>query len=102
MIDGDRDGGAEPEGQDEAGDGYRARRACVAAEHARVYLHAHDEHEENEAEVRGEVQHGHGRGREDGRGEAGDAAHDGRAEDDAANDFCDDPRLADAPQEERE
>ena len=88
-------GAAQSEGQGQAGKGDGRGDPPVANEEAHVGLEADEEEVEHEAEVGDEGQVGQGVLGEDGVAEVGDAAHDRGAEDDAANDLCDDAGLAD-------
>lgn len=90
-----RNGATQPERQREARKGNSGRDAPVAEEEAHVGLEADHEEVQDEAEVGDEIEVDEGLLREDGGAEARDVAHDGGAEDDAAEDLCDDTGLAD-------
>ncbi len=93
-----RDGTSQPKGQRHAEDAHTGGHLPVADEEAQVDLEADEEEEEDESDVGDESEVGHGSGREDGVRESGNAAHDGRAQQDAAHDLGDDSRLAQSGQ----
>lgn len=94
LVQAPGDGVAEAEGQGHARERHADGGPPVVAEHAQIDLEAGQEEEDDEAEIGNVGQDGHAVGGEDVGLEAGDAHHDGRAEQDAADDLGDDTRLA--------
>lgn len=94
MVQSPRYRAAQPKGQHHTRQPHAERDLPVADEEPQVDLQPDEEQEQHQAEVGDEVEVRHGGGGEDGGREAGDAAHDGRAEQDAADDFGDDAGLA--------
>ncbi|KAI3476332.1 hypothetical protein L1887_62096 [Cichorium endivia] len=100
--DADRDGSAHAEGEDHACDADCGGLLGASADDAHVDLEADEEEEEDETEGGDEVEVGERRRWEDVLCEAGDATHGGGAEEDAADDLCDDTRLAQSLEREAE
>ena len=86
---------AQPKRKGHARDAYRGRDPPVLGQESQIDLQAHEEKEENKAEIGRQGQIGHGGRGEDGVGEVGDSPHDARPQQDTSNDFGDDARLAD-------
>ena len=102
VVDRHSKSSSEAERDEQTRDRYQSGRLGVTANDARVYLHSDEEKEEDESDICSEVEYRHRVGGEDCRGEVGNMAHDGRSEDNSSNDFCNDTRLANASEDERE
>lgn len=94
VIEAPGDSDTETEGDNHAGEAHTKGNAPVAAEHASINFEADEEQEKEQAEVCNVGEDGHRGGGEDVLLEAGDAHHDRGAQDDAADDLCDDTGLA--------
>ena len=88
------DGTTQTEWQDHAGETDTGRNLPIGYEEAQVDLEPDEEEEEDETEIGDEIEIGHRRFREDGCCEVGDTTHDGRTEQNATNDLCDNARLS--------
>lgn len=78
-----------------AGSAHAQRGLPITHEPAQIDLEPDDEQKQDQPDVRDETEIRHGRGGENRLREPRDAAHDRRAEEDAADDFGDDARLTD-------
>ena len=90
-----RNSASQPKRQCQARKGHRRRDAPVADEEAHVGLEADHEEVQHQTEVCNEIEVDDGLRREDGVAKSWDMAHDGGAEDDAADNLGDDAGLAD-------
>ena len=80
----------------------RCRPARIISHRTRVDLESDQEQEEHQPHIGREGEDGDALGREDAIREVRDVAHDRRAEEDAADDLRDNPRLAEALKEDGE
>jgi hypothetical protein len=95
VVDCYGDGCSETEWEEDTRAGYGESGTPSFAEDRGVDFETDKEEEEDETDGGDEVEVWEGRWWEYGGGEAGDSTHHGRTEDDAADDFGDDARLAD-------
>ena len=88
------DGATQAKGQDHAGRAHAQGHSPVGGDETHVGLKPDQEQEQDQSQISDQVQVRHRRGGKDGGRETGNAAHDRRSQQDAANDLGDDPRLA--------
>lgn len=88
------DSHAEGKGQGHSGQADGQGNLPVLGEEANINLEGNQEEEYDQAQIRDIVQDGDGFGGEDGGLKVGNAHHDRRAQQDAANDLGDDARLS--------